>query len=156
MILHVHIPCEGLIRCCPFNQPKCYTHAYVHALVDLKCQAAASSRHFSKWVRRQAKVKVAREQLRLLECRIWRDTPTPPVFLLTCCKQLLGCEACFHNCMEENECCPLCRDPGKESIVVEGLHGIYTLLKWSPHQILWNCITAGIIANNHVNSPLDT
>ena len=88
-------------------------------MTDLKCDlAAVKSLQFDcEEVRRQAKVEVAREQLRLLECKICRDTPTRPVVLVMCCKQLLGCEACFRNFMEENECCPLRRDQTQKALL---------------------------------------
>ena len=103
----------------------------------MKCDLAAikSMQFDCEDARRRAKVEVAREQLRLLECKICRDTPTPPVVLVTCCEQVLGCERCFRSCMEENECCPLCRDPDTESIVVESLHAVYAFLKQSAEEL---------------------
>ena len=80
-------------------------------------------------VKRQARLELARDQLRLLECKICRDTPTSPIVLVTFCKQVLGCGACYQSCVEQNECCPLCRDPDTNSIAIEGLHPLYTFLK---------------------------
>ena len=71
---------------------------------------------------------MAREQLRLMECKICRDTPTPPVVVVTCCKQLLGCEACYQSCVQRSNCCPLCRDSDVDTIAVEGLSDVYTFL----------------------------
>ena len=89
--------------------------------LQLDCEAA----------RRGVRVDMGVKQLRLLDCKICKDTPSPPVVLVTCCKQLLGCEACFRNCIEQSECCPLCRNPDTDSIVVEGLDAVYSYLKQS-------------------------
>ena len=103
----------------------------VKEVTDIKCELSAIKSLQSDFnaARRQAKMDAARDQLRLLECKICRDTPSSPVVLVTCCKQVLGCQTCFQTCMEQSECCPLCRDPEAESIVVEGLDAVYTLLK---------------------------
>ena len=99
----------------------------VKEVTDIKCELAAIKSLQSDFnaARRQAKMDAARDQLRLLECKICRDTPSS----VTCCKQVLGCQTCFQTCMEQSECCPLCRDQEAESIVVEGLDTVYTLLK---------------------------
>lgn len=98
---------------------------------DLKCDLATikNLQLDCEAARRRTRVDMGAEQLRLLDCKICKDTPSPPVVLVTCCKQLLGCEACFRNCMEQNECCPLCRNPDTDSIVVEGLDVVYSYLK---------------------------
>ena len=63
-------------------------------------------------VKRQAKMDILRE--------FWsvRYTGTLPVLIVlaTCCKKVLGCEVCFHNCMEQNKWCPLCGDPEANTI----------------------------------------
>ena len=79
--------------------------------------------------RRQARVELAREQLHLLGCKICKDTPTLPVVLVTCCRQMLGCATCYESCVERSECCPLCRAPDTNSIIIEGLDPLYSFLR---------------------------
>ena len=79
--------------------------------------------------KKRAKVDVAREQLKLLECKICKDTPSPPVVLVTCCKQILGCEACFHSHKEKQNCCPLCHDSNYSAITIRRLDEPYALLQ---------------------------
>ena len=82
--------------------------------------------------KKRAKVDAAREQLQLLECKICRKAPTPPVILVTCCKQVLGCETCFQSYIEKQKCCPLCHDDisGSTAISVQGLDEPFALLRW--------------------------
>ena len=82
-----------------------------------------------KEAKKQARADVAREQLRLLECKICRDTPTPPVVLVTCCKQVLGCERCFSDFTEKQKYCPLCHDAGGTTIPICGLDEPFALLR---------------------------
>jgi hypothetical protein len=103
----------------------------VKEVVELKCDLTAIKSLQGSFddARREARLELIRDQLRLLECKICRDTPTPPIVVVTCCKQVLGCETCYQNCLDQNDCCPLCRDPGMQGIVVEGLNPLYTFLK---------------------------
>ena len=64
-----------------------------------------------------------------LECKICKDIPTPPVVLLLCCSQILGCEACLENCMGANDSCPLCRTANPTTVQIHGQDGMYSLLR---------------------------
>ncbi len=75
------------------------------------------------------RVDVAREHVRFVECKICKDVPSPPVVLLMCCNQILGCSTCFYSCMEQGTACPLCREPNALTLTVRGLDDLYTFLK---------------------------
>ena len=39
---------------------------------------------------------------RFMECKICKDIPIPPVCLVMCCKQIVGCQSCLDSCIESS------------------------------------------------------
>lgn len=76
--------------------------------------------------RRKIKAEVVNELLVFLECKICKDVPVPPVVLLLCCSQIVGCERCFESC---NDSCPLCRASNPTTVQLLGQDGLYSFLK---------------------------
>ena len=96
---------------------------------QLKASVCAMQDEQTIRVRKQMKLEVLREILPYLECKICKDVPTPPVLLLVCCGQVLGCETCFETCMEASDLCPLCRATNPTTILINGQDGLYSILK---------------------------
>ena len=64
-----------------------------------------------------------------MECKICKDIPTPPVCLVMCCKQIVGCQSCLDSCIESSGSCPLCRTAMPESVRIHGLDGLLQYLR---------------------------
>ena len=62
-----------------------------------------------------------RECSQALECKICKEIPIASKVMLLCCNQIVGCQICFTQCMQENSTCPLCRAENPRSVVVNGL-----------------------------------
>ena len=70
-----------------------------------------------------------RDICRFIECKICKDIPTPPICLVMCCKQIVGCQSCLDSCIDTSGLCPLCRAAMPESVHVHGLDGLLQCLK---------------------------
>lgn len=70
-----------------------------------------------------------RDVCRFMECKVCKDIPTPPICLVMCCKQIVGCQGCFDSCIETSGSCPLCRAPMPDSLHIHGLDGLLECLK---------------------------
>ena len=74
--------------------------------------------------RRSRSTKMATMTIKLLGCRIRHLFPRTPVSITTCCRQWLGCEACFTKLSASR--CPLCNagwTAEKSCVTVRGLEG---------------------------------
>jgi hypothetical protein len=80
-------------------------------------------------IKKRLKAEAAREQMEFLDCKICKEVPTPPVVVLTCCNQLLGCSSCFLSCMDSGNSCPLCRTVGPSTLTLRGLDGLFARLQ---------------------------
>ena len=94
-----------------------------------------------------------------LECKFCKDVPVPPVLLLLCCGQIIGCESGFESC---NNSCPLCLAsfPGPTQLFIAcstekrrepGMFPHYVIHKWpklsereSKVLHIFNCSTLGV------------
>ena len=75
--------------------------------------------------RRSRSTKLATMTMKLLGCRICHLFPRTPVSITTCCRQWLGCEACFTKLSASR--CPLCNagwTAEKSCVTVRGLEGL--------------------------------
>ena len=68
----------------------------------------------------------------LFRCIICRSIVTPPTVISLCCKQILGCKACFgqlQNQQQNQQRCPHCRDENSPSIELGIFDVILTVLE---------------------------
>ena len=77
----------------------------------------------------KSKADAVKEVAHFLECKICKDVPTPPVVLLLCCSQIIGCELCFESCMQASDSCPLCRAANPSTVQLLGQDDLYSFLK---------------------------
>ena len=98
-------------------------------VLQLKASVATIQSEQTTTVKKKFKAEVVRELLQFLECKICMDVPSPPVVLLVCCSQILGCEVCFASCMRTSDACPLCRADNPSTMQILGQDSLYNLLK---------------------------
>ena len=52
----------------------------------------------------------------VFKCMVCHGVTEPPVVVGTCCRQILGCKACFDRWAEENITCPHCRSETGDTV----------------------------------------
>ena len=81
----------------------------------------------------KVKADAVQKLLQFLHCKLCKKAPTPPVLLVTCCKQLFGCEACFQKYAEKQKFCPFCYQDidGSTPLTIRGLDESCSLITQS-------------------------
>ena len=79
--------------------------------------------------KRNIELDVIRQLLPSLECKICKDVPHPPVVLVLCCNQMIGCDSCLQRSIDETGNCPLCRASLPRSVPILGQEAVCSYLR---------------------------